>query len=276
VSEIGKRLKSARAAKGLSVRKFAEGIGEDFAVVSHIEHGKRFPPKSKVELYAEVLSLTVDQLIALMAVERRGLDPFDLLPEFAPAPVPNDAIEAEAEKALKKFGPDLRGGPVQVERVIKSAYGLTTQYLDFSEERIEGRNRRDLYGCLIPDGYKRHDKAVLVNSGEVNGHKLPEPEKRVTVAHEAGHFALHYGNRAAKQLFFRFSKEPTYCRASEIKPSSFNLKEHQANLFAACLLMPRHQFQCEWQKLAGDASQLAVHFNVTEKFVRLRAELLKL
>lgn len=39
VSEVGKRLKNARIAKGLSLRKFAERFREDFAVLAHIEAG---------------------------------------------------------------------------------------------------------------------------------------------------------------------------------------------------------------------------------------------
>src|SRR6266568_4482341 len=43
VNVVGTRLKNARDAKGLSLRKFAEEVGEDFTLLARIERGDRFP-----------------------------------------------------------------------------------------------------------------------------------------------------------------------------------------------------------------------------------------
>jgi transcriptional regulator with XRE-family HTH domain len=280
VSEVGKRLKNVRIAKGLSLRKFAGWLEEDSSVVFHIETGRRFPPKPRLEKFAAVLSLTERQLEALIAVERKGLDTFEMLPEIVPAAIPTDSIEDEAEKILNEYcrasNKDTIEVPIPVADVIKTAYDLSTEDLDFAKEGITGSEGGALYGCLYPSGFRRLRRAVLVNTGKISGHLLSSAEKLITVAHEAGHYALHYGKKESKQLFFRFSKEPTYCRKQEIKPTPFNLKEEQANLFAACLLMPRKQFRETWEKEHGDKSRLARHFCTTESFVQLRAEMLDL
>jgi transcriptional regulator with XRE-family HTH domain len=278
VSEIGKRLKNARVDKGLTARQAAKRLGLCFTVLSRIESGKRFPPKKTHEKIAEFLSLEMTKLQSLIAVERRGLDPFAMLPEIVPAPIPTESIEIEAEKVLARYSQessrDLSQGPVPVEDVIKVACGLSTEHLDFAKSRIRGQQGGNLYGCLYPDGYRRRDRVVLVNSGYIRGRQLSSEERQITVAHEAGHYVLHYGNKESKQLFFRFSKEPTYCREEEIKPGPFNLKEDQATLFAACLLMPRKRFKEEWKRVFGDRSRLARHFRTTTAFVQFRSAML--
>ena len=142
-------------------------------------------------------------------------------------------------------------------------------------QRLVFRSPRggDLYGCFYPDGFQGRDRAVLVNTGTISGRQLSHAEKMVTIAHEAGHYVLHYGNKETKQLFFRFSKGPSFCREEEIEPAPFNLKEDQATLFAACLLMPQGPFLNAWSRTARDEYRLANQFDVTESLVRLRAQM---
>jgi transcriptional regulator with XRE-family HTH domain len=276
VSEVGNRLKNARHAKGLSLREFAKRFEEDFSLLARIEAGERYPPKPRLKKFAEVLSLTPKQLEALIAVERRGLDPFEMLPEIVPAAVPTGSIEAAAEGILSTYSRTLNGavvdGPIPVADVIKLACGLFTEYLDFEKERIPSPRGGDLYGCLYPNGFRGRDRVVLVNAGNIGGRRLSPAEQMVTIAHEAGHYVLHYGSKDSKQLLFRFSKAPTYCREQEIEPAPFNLKEDQATMFAACLLMPQSPFLNAWSHTPGDECRLASQFAVTESLVRVRAE----
>ena len=264
---------------GLSLRKFAEKFDEDYTLLARIEAGKRFPPKGKVEKYAKILSLSPTQLDALIAIERRGLDPYELLPEIPPAHIPQKFIESEAEKILDKYcrtvnRDALDDGPVPVARVIEIGYGLNTQYLDFTKEKIPNPRRGALYGCLYPHGFRGTDRVVLVNTGEINGRELSNAERRITIAHEAGHYALHCGNTESAQLFFRFTKAPTHCREAEFKPTPFNSHEDQASAFAACLLMPQNQFRKEWLSVSGNLARLAKQFEVTEWLAQLRAKAL--
>jgi len=276
MSEVGIRLKSVRRGMGLTLREFAKKVGLDFTLLARIETGKRFPPRSQRKAFSKVLSLTAEQLEALIAVERRGLDPYELLPEIAPAHIPRKLIESEAEKILAKYWRALdRGaidGPIPVEAVIKDACGLTTKYLDFVEAKIPNPRRGPLYGCLYPDVFRGTEKLVLVNTGTINGRRLSDVERRITIAHEAGHYVLHCGNKESSQLFFRFTKAPSHCREAEFRPTPFNSHEDQASAFAACLLMPRKKFIEKSRDFDASAAKLARYFDVTEEFVSLRVK----
>jgi transcriptional regulator with XRE-family HTH domain len=264
--------------RGLTLQEFAARIGEDPTVLCRIERGERYPPKQRIKKFAQVLSLTHRQLEVLIAVERRGLNPHVLLPEIPPAKISNTWIENAAQSILSKFCRVKKLAevklPVPVEEVISIACGLSTQHCDFASEMISGSSGGALYGGLYPDGFRGKDRLVVVNSGPVQGNRLSSAEKRVTVAHEAGHYVLHCGNRESKQLFFRFTKGPTFCREAECEQTPFNSLEYQASAFGACLVMPRERFGNMWAP--GAAAKLATSFLVTESFVRLRAKMLDL
>jgi len=115
---------------------------------------------------------------------------------------------------------------------------------------------------------------VVVNSGRIRGKLLSSAEKRTTIAHEAGHYVLHCGNKDSTQLFLRFTKGPTFCREAECDQTSFNPLEYQASAFGACLLMPKKLFRLEWQKQSRIVARVAEAFDVTEAFVHLRAKML--
>ncbi len=284
MSVVGLRLKSAREGKRLSLRKFAEEIDEDFTVLWRIERGHRFPPKLRLESFAKVLSLTPQQLEALIAVERRGLNPHELLPEIPPAHISHESIEEAAESVLNKYRRAVKRNnfelPVPVEAVLFGACRLFVEYCDFKREKIPGSSG-SLCGCLYPDGYRGKDRIVryrgkdrivLVNTGRIRGHQLSTEERRTTAAHEAGHYVLHCGNKESAQLFFRFTKGPTFCRKAECEEELFSPMEYQASVFAACLLMPRKQFVSEWKNFLGSAAKVAESFCVSESFVRFRAK----
>ncbi|MHB8181301.1 MAG: ImmA/IrrE family metallo-endopeptidase [Acidithiobacillus ferrivorans] len=83
---------------------------------------------------------------------------------------------------------------------------------------------------------------------------LPVREKRELVAHAICHYLLHAGNHLAMQKrIYSFG----------------NYHEKQANVFAACLLMPMSQLS---RFIAGRArlDEIAEYFEVREELVRLR------
>ncbi len=83
---------------------------------------------------------------------------------------------------------------------------------------------------------------------------LPVREKRELVAHAVGHHLFHAGNHLAMQKrIYSFG----------------NYHEKQANVFAACLLIPLSSLM----RLMADKARLdeiAEHFQVREELVRLR------
>ncbi len=277
VSVIGQRLKCVRDGKGLSLREFARDFDEDFTLIFRIEHGQRYPPKKSVEKFAKALSLTPSQLDALISVERRGLNPHELLPEIPPAHIPQRSIEHEAERVLKKYCRAVTQNgvklPVPIEEVLDYGCGLSTEYRDFTKKRMP-TSHRGLFGCLYPQGFEGKDHVVLVNTGRIGRRYLSLEEQRTTAAHEAGHYVLHCGNKESAQLFFRFSRGPTFCREAECEESLLDPREYQASEFAACLLMPREPFLTAWKSFSGSTARLAECFRVTESFARFRAMML--
>jgi transcriptional regulator with XRE-family HTH domain len=278
VSVVGQRLKCVRQAKGLSLREFAKELNEDHTVLGRIEQGERYPPKSRRKRFAHVLSLTLKQLDALISVERRGLNPYEFLPEIPPAHIAVATIEKEADGVLEKYRRAVNRSaveiPVAIEDVLRRSCGLHTEYADFETKKVPVRDPQRLCGCVYPDGFDGKDRLILVNTGHVGGCTRSRDDMRVTAAHEGGHFILHGGNKDSKQLFFRFKKEPTFCREIGCEETPRNPLEYQASVFAACLLMPKTHFLAEWQRFAGSVPRLAEAFGVPEEFAAFRAKML--
>jgi Zn-dependent peptidase ImmA (M78 family) len=92
-------------------------------------------------------------------------------------------------------------------------------------------------GALVTDGDKK-EGVILVRVGR------SENRRRFTIAHELGHFLIPYHD--PRQM----------CTAADLSESrrdtSHRRKESEANRFAAGLLMPKHKFEEDLQKL-GDA-----------------------
>ena len=86
---------------------------------------------------------------------------------------------------------------------------------------------------------------------------------RFTIAHELGHYFLHYRLAATRgqQVFTR---------------SGRNQLETEANVFASALLMPATEFESAWHRLRGNAWDIAVHFDVSPAAVNVRASVLGL
>lgn len=90
-----------------------------------------------------------------------------------------------------------------------------------------------------------------------------ERRDRFTVAHELGHYFLHYvfaGVKGAKQ-FGRGARD----RA-----------ETEANVFASSLLMPEHHFREAYDLCEGDSWLLSARFEVSPAAADVRAQVLGL
>lgn len=85
---------------------------------------------------------------------------------------------------------------------------------------------------------------------------------RFTIAHEIGHYLLHYENAGRKQKVFTR-------RGS-------NHAETQANYFAAALIMPVEHFTQAFNELGGDLWKLARQFDVSPAAAEVRCSVLGL
>lgn len=86
---------------------------------------------------------------------------------------------------------------------------------------------------------------------------------RFTIAHELGHYLLHY-------ILPKESGAKTFGRGER------NRTETEANVFASALLMPKDAFREVWEKLDGDEWAVARHFEVSPAAAEVRAQVLNL
>ena len=89
-----------------------------------------------------------------------------------------------------------------------------------------------------------------------------------TIAHELGHFLLHYTDRRHEfedddlpLVFARYGRD---------------LLEWQANRFAASLLMPMEQFESDFKRFDGDVELLAGRYGVSVPAAEIRCRSLNL
>lgn len=90
---------------------------------------------------------------------------------------------------------------------------------------------------------------------------------RFTIAHELGHYFLHY-------RFFKIDELEMPKR--RYKRFGRSRAETEANYFAASLLMPRARFVETWDRLRGDLYQVADAFEVSTAAADIRAQSLNL
>lgn len=84
---------------------------------------------------------------------------------------------------------------------------------------------------------------------------------RFTVAHELGHYFLHY--------VYAGLNEPT-----KFTRGASHRMEIEANFFAASLVMPSVPFASQWHRTGGDARELSRVFDVSPRAAEIRATVL--
>jgi len=90
---------------------------------------------------------------------------------------------------------------------------------------------------------------------------------RFTIAHELGHYFLHY-------RFFKIDEQEMPKR--RYKRYGRSIAETEANYFAAALLMPKPRFFAEYEESSGDLYQVADAFEVSSAAAGVRAQSLHL
>jgi len=86
---------------------------------------------------------------------------------------------------------------------------------------------------------------------------------RFTIAHELGHYFLHYLHPQAEGF-------------APFRRGGQSLAETQANVFAASLLMPETEFRAAHRASNGDKWRLAQVFDVSPAAAEVRAQVLNL
>jgi hypothetical protein len=91
---------------------------------------------------------------------------------------------------------------------------------------------------------------------------------RFTIAHELGHYVLHYLYRK------QFLADPI----NELVAQRYGTSdvEREANQFAAAFLMPQKEYEAAFASLGGDHFALSRHFGVSRIASEVRAQALNL
>jgi Zn-dependent peptidase ImmA (M78 family) len=120
---------------------------------------------------------------------------------------------------------------------------------DFSE--LERKANKPISGILYIDN---DSKLILVNERD------NLRRKNFTVAHELGHYFLHYDRSKQDEVFVSFRGD-------------INPRETEANKFAAELLLPDDKVKKEYDSvLFPTASYLADKFDVSEQAMSIKLE----
>jgi Zn-dependent peptidase ImmA (M78 family) len=131
----------------------------------------------------------------------------------------SENIELKAEQVLNDL--NIKDTPVPVEEIASRA-----------QIKISRAPSKDFSGLLI-----RKDGHALIG---VNDDEAPV-RQRFTIAHELGHFYLHPNKDAF--VDYRNHKDNN-------KDAATTIKERQANMFAAALLMPRKSLMKDFNNIA--------------------------
>jgi Zn-dependent peptidase ImmA (M78 family) len=134
--------------------------------------------------------------------------------------------------------------PCPIEKVIS--------FLGFSSHLFT----TDANTANISGAVDHKNKKVYVNASE------PPQRRLFTAAHEVGHIKLHA------------SEDCIDYRGPTAIP--YDPKENEADLFAACLLMPEKEFKKQWQRFLGDIYKVSCFFGASKPAVALRADSLGL
>lgn len=97
--------------------------------------------------------------------------------------------------------------------------------------------------------------------------------QRFSVAHEVGHFVLHFDPKRDKEGLFACTTGDMEVSAAPrgLHARAVHLQqEAEANLFAAALLMPESSVKAMHKVTGGRVLTLAKHFNVSPKAMEIR------
>src|SRR5690606_5336839 len=96
------------------------------------------------------------------------------------------------------------------------------------------------------------------------------PRRRFTISHELGHWVMH--NTGGNSLFCRTVEVESNPSLKESAGGAARvpLIESEADVFAACLLMPAHLIKQHYERCAGDVEPMRTSFNCSIKAMNYR------
>jgi len=172
--------------------------------------------------------------------------------------VPDETIEKDAQALLAEYA-HARGvvteAPIAIDDIIEKHLKIGIEFDD--THRLFGVPRSgigfdpDILGAI----FFEQKRIVIDESLDPDANPAKEGRYRYTAAHEVGHWRLHRGlfgkDRAQTSLFDTDATPSVICRTSQANARI----ELQADLYAACVLMPRKLVFAAWDKAFPDRKQ---------------------
>ncbi len=134
-----------------------------------------------------------------------------------------------------------------VTRIAKKL-GLEVYEVEFESPDISGMIKTEAGNTII-----------YVNRNDNEG------RKRFTIAHEIGHFILHHKVVESEGIVDFRQSTKNYTSEAEL------VRETQANMFAAALLLPKGEVKRAWDQI-HDIEEVAKIFHVSKKALVIRLD----
>jgi transcriptional regulator with XRE-family HTH domain len=257
---VGRRIRAAREARGLTQSDLAAALGRTPTSVSYWEGGQRSPglddlvelarvlgvepatllpsQPPKVLARAQAADLAISDLVVVVddLLERfEDLEPLDPVPGFP------SANPVEVAGAARRAG-EQKEPPVRIEPVMAACN------VRYSVEPLP----EALSGLVV---FVKETPVVAVRAGD------PPRRRRFSAAHGLGHVLLAHHDTFHVDL----------SRADGVPPDYDWRHERAANEFAAALLMPAALLQADIQcALNPTAARLAERYDISEQAMSIR------
>ncbi len=157
----------------------------------------------------------------------------------------------EEFERIENLGSSLRK---EVDKQLKGVENVTV-LLKLFVEALGGK----IVGTKDPEFFEVNGGSLLIKSQGNFLIRLPMDTSPLrdnfTIAHELGHYFMHYKKDDGVKLFARFGND---------------IKEIQANRFAAAFLMPKTEFIDVCKKCNNNIPFIASHFQVSTDVVEER------
>jgi len=170
----------------------------------------------------------------------------NVMVETKPSPLSYDAIAGYAEQVAVKNNLHAKGAADLTSLVANLGGKIEASESFFGEESLRVHGRRNFTIVLPALTSSRRD--------------------RFTIAHELGHYFVHYlmDEEAAQEGH----SEKIFTRGGRDRA------ETQANVFPASLLMPQEAFKAALARFGNDWDAIARHFEVSPRAAEVRAEVI--
>ena len=259
--KFGEKLKKIRTSQKLTQGQVAKGAGISLTAYGNIERGNSFPKPETIQLIADTLGVTSDDLWKrrdsledvrfranhkLLARDRVLLDTEEWLSKRNLLADKLGLSELSFENPLNDFILSVKDSISREETSIPGLADDLRSYWELGDKPIrnlmlllESRGVKVFpykihspYFCGLSVGADGGGPAIVVNTVE----SLSVERWIFSAAHELGHLILHCSS---------FGVGKNYNPADEDK------EEKEADLFASHFLMPNKRFIYEWNKLKG-------------------------